>query len=56
LREMGYVKRGNRIKSDFEQNEDKNTIQLCSIVTRLWSKSKPENDYDTNLFKSGNYF
>jgi len=43
-------------KSDFEQNEDKNTIQLCSHRNEVVEQIETRNDYDTNLFKSGNYF
>lgn len=56
LREMGYVKRGNYIKKRFRAERGQKYYTIMFNRNEVVEQIETRNDYDTNLFKSGNYF
>ena len=56
LREMGYVKRGNYIKKRFRAERGQKYYTIMFNRNEVVKQIETRNDYDKNLFDSGNYF
>ena len=56
LRDMGYTMRGNVIKKRYRAERGQKYYTIMFNRNEVVEQIETRNEYDTNLFKSGNYF